>query len=260
MPDDVGRTHTHTFSRVWQWYVDSNSAVEVGYDAATSTIDEGWHIVPWHYLQASITPADWQRHAHSSSAFSVDAMSFEIGDVIMTRDELVATSSWATIRSEFNSTPRLMAMVDHSNDWDLALTKLMQNNDCRFDTVSGNLTKQWATNKQDHTLPRVRWMLPPHYNSALHVEVERLSRECVWCSLNTGDIAVGVEGGFGHSWVNPEKRWYALSSYYAQKGGSLEMPKARTLHDLATLGEYGSTEFNLETLANSTYTHMPPAV
>ena len=116
MPHDTARTHT--FSRVWQWYVDSNSGTSIGYDAATNTIDEGWHIIPWRYLQATITPADWQRHAGSASAFSVDHISFEIGDVIMTRDELIANSSRTTIRSEFNSTPRLMAMIDHAGDWD----------------------------------------------------------------------------------------------------------------------------------------------
>ena len=217
MPGDTARTHT--FSRVWQWYVDSNSSTAMGYDAATCSIDEGWHIVPWRYLQASITPADWQRHAGSASAFSVKSISFEIGDVIMTRDELVTSSNKTTIRSEFNSTPRMLAMVDTQRDWDLALTRTIKDNDRAFNEVSDHLTKQWATNKNDHTLPRVKWMLPKDYNHALVVESEVLSRESVWCSLNTGDIMVGVNGGFGQSWTNPNPHWYSLSTYFSEKGG-----------------------------------------
>ena len=136
----------------------------------------------------------------------------------------------------------------------------MKLNDRTFNNVSGFLTKQWATNKNEHTLPRVKWMLPSGYNSALNVQTEVLKKESVWCSLNTGDIMVGVNAGFGQAWNNPEKRWYALSSYFCQKGAVLEHPKARTLADLSSLGEYGSTEFNLETLNNTTYTKMPPAV
>ena len=114
---DFPESDTRTFSRTWQWHIDSNSEAP-GYNDTAKTIDEGWHILPWRYLQSSITPPDWQAAIVNSTAFAVLEMGFEIGRVIMTKEEVQVRQSATTIRSDFANEPRMLLLRDHGNDFD----------------------------------------------------------------------------------------------------------------------------------------------
>ena len=253
---DISASDTRTFSRTWQWHIDSNSEAP-GYNDTSKTIDEGWHILPWRYLTASITPPDWQAALINSTAFAVLEMGFEIGRVIMTKEEVLVRQSATTIRSDFASEPRMLLLRDHGNDFDLSLRRVATD-DRKFWMVSDGLTQQWARNKSDSTLVRVCWKLPTDYNTEGKYAEEVLTPSNVFCSLNSDHFRMGHTMGETDCWHNPSPHWYGITELRTEDGWM--QPNLRTISDFNKLGEYGYTEFNTDTLVNHHYSHLPPVV
>ena len=249
---EPSRTEVKSFARTWQWIINSNGSA-TGFDLGTLTIDEGWHVIPYHYLQASVTAPDFQELVSNAQKIRIKSVGFEVGRMVMTKEELSAISGTTTVRADFVAEPTVLHIHDEEHEWGTMVRVKDDVTSSKFSAVSNNLTEQWATSKDSATLVRGVFKLPDGFNGSQYTK-EVLTPHNVWTTLNDPSLHT-ISGDYSYEWSNGS-HWYGLGTWIGMDKNTYKGDIGTMSNMMTDNGIMQESEMQVETETN--YFHSPP--
>lgn len=166
--DVGGQTYTRSFHKSFLVHFGNNmgyKGFELGARDAVSTLDEGYHLIPYWCPYASITMAEWNSAIRDACAVRCTGIGFQIDELQISRIETASESGTTKLTSTIAPEGKIHMIVDEEH-W---MEEFMANID---DTQIYEHSNEFQTpvmikNPTGAVLPRCKIQFPKSYTNAL---------------------------------------------------------------------------------------------
>ena len=214
-------------------------------------VDEGWQMVPYRCLRASVTPREWAAHTKTSGAFRIKSIGFNARHLNPMVERIVPRAGATALDSVFDNHPFAMWLTDEDMTLDPCIQPLGAVGN--WNAVNSNLTRSYPGDMANGTLRRVQFDLGEEFVDSLNGETTD-----AWGSFTTLDdfdittAPIGGSAGITHTMDN---RWYPTAPYKGHReNGANIITTLNEVHDL------GVVENVIDSQVNRMRAGKPPAV